>query len=857
MRPSTPAGDVADEHPYWALPIDEVFTLVDSAASGLSTEEARRRAADAPPPLGRRTSTDVELIARQFRSPILILLVAAAVLSEVLGETTDAVIITAIVAASGVLGFFQERGAVHAVNALLASVQVKCRVLRDGAVTTVPLGEVQRGEVVLLSAGDLVPGDCRVIEANNLLVDESTLTGEAYPAAKSTEVVAADAELADRDSAVHLGSHVASGAGRVVVVHTGSATEFGAVSAHLATRHVPTSFERGVTSFGLLLLRATAVLVIGVFVANIALNRPFVEALLFALALAVGLTPQMLPAIVTLSLSRGAALMAAKKVIVKRLDAIEDIGGLDVLCTDKTGTLTTGSVGMDASLSPRGEPDDAVARLAWMNAHHQTGFANPIDDAILASVPAPADRGERLAELPYDFTRKRLSVLVSNGDGTHVITKGAFEQVLQCCGTIAGQPAAAAEPELRDLYGRLSSEGYRVLAVATGAAPDSTELVADDEHGLDLVGLLTFSDPAKEGAREAVERLRDLNVSVRLITGDNRLAAAHIAAQMGLSLDDALTGADIARLDDAALAVRAERTTVFAEVTPIHKERIVRALSAAGHTVGFMGDGINDAPALHVADVGISVDTAVDVAKQTADLVLLEKDLGVLGDGIEAGRRVFANTLKYVHVTTSANFGNMLSMAAAAAFLPFLPLLPTQILLLNFLSDIPATTIATDRVDPEQLSSATRWDVRQVRNFMLVFGVVSTVFDLLTFALLRWWLHAEPEEFRSGWFIESTATELAVMLVLRTRRPFLTSRPSRALAWSSAAVLCIVAVLPFSPVASSLGLGHLPAGTMLALVAVVATYVVVTEVLKLRTSFLFNPTRPRIHRSLGRTMRRG
>ncbi|MEY4173525.1 MAG: magnesium-translocating P-type ATPase, partial [Actinomycetota bacterium] len=786
------------------------------------------------------------------RSPILILLVAAALLSQLLGETTDAVIITHIVLASGVLGFFQERGAVHAVNSLLASVQVRCRVVRDGATVNAPILSVVRGDVVLLSAGDVVPGDCRVLEANNLLVDESTLTGEAYPAAKVVTAVPADAELADRDSVVHLGSHVASGTGTVVVVDTGAATEFGAVSAHLATRHVPTSFERGVTSFGLLLLRATAVLVVGVFVANIALDRPFVEALLFALALAVGLTPQMLPAIVTLSLSRGAALMAARRVIVKRLDAIEDIGGLDVLCTDKTGTLTSGSVGMDASLSPTGEPDPHVGRLAWLNARHQTGFANPIDDAILASVPAPEDAGERLAELPYDFTRKRLSVLVRDADGTHIITKGAFEQVLQCCSTIAGAPLPEADPALRTLYERLSAEGYRVLAVAVGVVTDrrpDAGVMLDPAHerALDLVGLLIFSDPAKAGAREAIERLHGLNVSVRLITGDNRLAAAHIATQMGLSLDDALTGSDIARLDDAALAVRADRTMVFAEVTPIHKERIVRALSAAGHTVGFLGDGINDAPALHVADVGISVDTAVDVAKQTADLVLLEKDLGVLGDGIEAGRRVFANTLKYVHVTTSANFGNMLSMAAAAAFLPFLPLLPTQILLLNFLSDVPATTIATDRVDDEQLRRASRWDVRQVRNFMIVFGMVSTVFDLLTFALLRWWLKAEPEVFRSGWFIESTATELAVMLVLRTRRPFLRSRPSRALAVSSAAVLAIVTVLPFTPLAHGLGLGRLSLAALAALVAVVVAYVVVTEALKQRTSFLFDSGQPHRH----------
>jgi Mg2+-importing ATPase len=548
------------------------------------------------------------------------------------------------------------------------------------------------------------------------------------------------------------------------------------------------------------------------------------------LALAVGLTPQMLPAIVTLSLSRGAAAMARRRVIVKRLDAIEDIGGLDVLCTDKTGTLTTGAVGLDGALGVDGTPSSEVGRLAWWNAHHQRGFRNPIDDAVLATLAPPELIGECLGEVPYDFTRKRLSVAVDVGGRRLLVTKGAFEQVLGCCSTIAGTERADTEDAVRTVFADLSARGLRVLGVAVRTlGADELPIGPDDEVRADFVGFLTFSDPPKPGAREAIDRLRQLEVSLRLVTGDNHLAARHIAVAMGLRTDTMLTGAELAGLDDAALVERVATTEVFAEVSPLDKERIVRALSTAGHTVGFLGDGINDAPALHVADVGISVDTAVDVARQTADLVLLDKDLGVLGAGIVAGRGVFANTLKYVHVTTSANFGNMLSMAATAAFLPFLPLLPMQILLLNFLSDVPATSVSTDRVDPEQLGQPSRWDVRLVRTFMIVFGLVSTVFDLITFAVLRWGFGAGPELFRTGWFIESTATELAALLVLRTRRPFVRSRPGTALAATSLAVLVIVVALPFTPLVTALGLTSPSAGLLGALAAITVGYVVATE----------------------------
>ena len=821
---------------WWADDIGIVFSAVGSGPTGLTGVEAVRRLGESPAPIGRQMSSDVELVVRQFRSPILLLLIAAAVLSQVLGEKVDAAIIAVIVAGSGVLGFFQERGAVRAVHSLMTSVQIHCQVWRDGTPIAVAVRDVVRGDVVDLRAGDVIPGDGVVIEANDLRVDESALTGEAYPRHKRQGVVDANAALVDRTNSVHLGTHVVSGEGRVLVVNTGSETEFGRVASHVAARHVPTSFERGVTQFGLLLLRSTAVLVVSVFVVNLVLHRPFIDSLLFSLALAVGLTPQMLPAIVTLSLSRGATEMARRRVIVKRLEAIEDIGGIDVLCTDKTGTLTAGAVALDAALDPNGSVDADVSRLAWLNAHHQTGFPNPVDDAVLSSVSVSVsarwDVGRRVAEIPYDFERKRLSVVVSSVDGVVMITKGAVEKVFEVCTTLRGRPIEGELDRLRAVVSDLSSSGLRVLGVASRPVSGDHSDPHFDEAGLDFVGFLTFLDPPKPGAREAIARLAGLNVSTRLVTGDHRLAARHIADLMGIPCDRILTGTDIAGLTDRELAEQVGEVSVYAEVTPIDKERIVRSFSRSGHSVAFLGDGINDAPAIHAADVGISVDTAVDVAKESADVVLLDKELEVIGDGVEAGRRIFANTLKYVYVTTSANFGNMLSMATAALFLPFLPLLPAQILLLNFLSDIPGTTIATDLVDAEQLRTSRRWDIRAVRSFMIVFGVTSAVFDFTTFAVLRLGFHADPTDFRSGWFVESTITELAAMLVLRTARPFHRSRPSSALALSSALVLAVTVVIPYSPLASPLGLDGPRPATMLALAAITVAYVGATELAK-------------------------
>lgn len=820
---------------FWSEPLAETFRATAAQPAGLtSAEAARRLAVEGPNALGHvHSHRGLRLLLAQFTNPIMLILATATALSMALGDLTDGAIILAIIAASGLLGFWQERNAGRSVEALLARVRVEVDVLRDGQEVAVPAEDVVPGDVLVLRAGDVVPADGRILEARSLLVDEAALTGESYPAEKYPGTVPADAGLSARSNAVFLGTHVTSGRGTAVVVRTGTRTEFGELAAQLATRDVTTRFERGISAFGVLLVRAMVVLVAGIFAVNLFLGRPLVDSLLFSLALAVGLTPQLLPAIVAVSLSTGARQMAREQVIVKRLDAIEDFGGMSVLCTDKTGTLTTGTAGFDRAVDLQGRPDDEVLRLARLNAGLQQGFGNPLDDALLAGAP-PVDRSLRVDEIPYDFRRKRLSVLV-DGSPRLLVTKGAVASVLAVCTEAVLDadvvPLGSVRARVEDRFAELSAQGYRVLAVATRPLPAARASV-EDETAMTLRGLLAFADAAKPGAMEAISDLADLGVSVRLVTGDNRLAAGKAAADAGIPTQELLLGPDIEALDDDALIRRIAGVAVFAEVEPLHKERLVRALRAAGATVGFLGDGINDAAALHAADVGISVDTAVDVAKQSAAIVLLNKDLTVVADGVRLGRQTFANTLKYIRVTISANFGNMVSMSAAAAFLPFLPLLPRQILLLNFLSDIPGTTIAGDRVDPEQVTSPRAWDIRSIRRFMIVFGLLSSVFDIATFVVLRALHDAGPTEFRSAWFVMSTGTELVALLVLRTRRSFWRSRPGRALLISSALVAVLTLALPYSPVAPMLGLDAVPPGILASLLVLTVAYVAANELVK-------------------------
>jgi len=841
VRETRAATDIGLPHAvpsFWASPLDDLVRALDTDAHGLTSEEAaRRRRRSGPNTIEpSRTHRGVRLLVAQFESPIIAILAAATAVAMTLGDTIDGVIILAIIVISGVLGFVQEHRAGRAVDALLAQVRVHVEVLRDGHEIAVPADDVTPGDVVVLRAGDIVPADGRVLDSRSLLVDEAALTGESYPVEKAAGTTAAELGLAKRTNAVFLGTHVVSGTGRVLVAATGASTEFGAVAATLESAEVTTRFERGITAFGLLLVRAMIVLVTTIFVVNVILHRPVVDSLLFSLALAVGLTPQLLPAIVAIALSTGAREMATRQVIVKRLDAIEDFGAMTVLCTDKTGTLTAGAAELDQALDVNGLVSDEVLRLARLNASLQQGFANPLDAAVLKGAP-PADAALRLDEVPYDFERKRLSVLLDASPPV-LITKGAFAEVVAICtdAEVDGRlvPLESVRQQLDRQFAELSAHGYRVLAVATRDLPGRATVSRDDETAMTVRGLLAFADPPKAGAADAIGELQALGVSVRLVTGDNGLAARQVASAVGLRVDNALVGSRIDELDDVELAATVADVAVFAEVGPLHKQRIVQALRAGGEAVGFLGDGINDAAALHAADVGISVDTAVDVAKQTAAIVLLDKSLAVVADGVRLGRKTFANTLKYVRVTTSANFGNMLSMAAASAFLPFLPLLPRQILLLNFLSDVPGTTIAADDVDAEQLERPRAWDIGSIRRFMVVFGLVSSAFDILTFLVLRIGFDAGAALFRSGWFIESTATELAVMLVLRTARPFWRSRPGRALLASSLLVAVITVVLPYSPLTEPLGLVGVPARVLVVLGLLTGLYVAVNEAVKRR-----------------------
>ncbi|MCD9197460.1 magnesium-translocating P-type ATPase [Aeromicrobium wangtongii] len=823
---------------FWSRSADEVLTALGSSTGGLTTQQAdaalegqTSRRSEAT-----REASSWHLLLRQFVSPIELILVAATVLSGILGDWTDAGIILVILVLSGVLGFVQERNAGKAMKALLASVEVTAQVLRDGERVAVAMDEVVPGDVAVLSAGDLVPGDCLVLTSRELVVDESALTGETFPVEKRPGIIPAAAAIAERANEVFLGTHVSSGTATVVVVHTGAHTEIAAVSARLRSPAPRTGFERGMTAFGLLLGRVMLVFAGVILLLNIALDRSVLDSVLFALALAVGVTPQLLPAIVSISLAQGARAMARQRVIVRRLDVIEDFGAMRILCSDKTGTMTQGRIELGAALTHDGADSATVAELAALNAGLQQGWKNPIDEAIIRAHPPGAD-AEAIDELPYDFRRKRLSVLVRRGGAAEpvVVTKGALADVLAVCteartstGTV---PLDEAAGQIQQTFATLSAGGFRVLGVAMRPLRVDQLQLGDEAH-MTFMGLLTFADPVKPDAAATVADLVDAGVSVRMVTGDNRLVAAHVAAAVGLDISRVWTGADIDDLDDAALAAALQGVEVFSEMNPLQKERVVHAFRATGEVVGYLGDGINDAPSLHAADVGISVDTAVPVAKQSAAIVLLDKDLGVLLHGVRQGRQTFANTMKYIFMTTSANFGNVLSMAFAAVTLPFLPLLAGQILLVNLLTDLPAATIATDRVDAEQLRRPREWNTRLIGRYMLVFGSLSTVFDLTTFVVLRVGFDADATEFRSAWFVGSVLTEVGVLFVLRTRHPFFRSRPSGWLVLASVVVAAVAVALPYSDAAGALGLERIPAGLLAVVVLITVGYLAATEVMK-------------------------
>jgi Mg2+-importing ATPase len=824
---------------YWSQAPDRLTEAVHSAPDGLTTADARQRLVQFGPNElePKERATPLKLFLSQFKSPIVLILLFATGVSAATQEWVDAVIILAIVLGSALLSFSQEYSASNAAERLRAQVTVRATVLRDRQPQSIPAEEVVPGDVALLSAGSLVPADGVLLEGRDFYVNQAVLTGETFPVEKRPGAVAAGAGLTERSNCVFMGTNVRSGSARVLVVHTGAATAFGQIADRLALRPPETEFERGIRRFGFLLTEVMFVLVLIVFAVNVFLHKPVLDSLLFSIALAVGLTPQLLPAIISINLSKGSQTMATHGVIVRRLESIENLGSMDVLCTDKTGTLTAGVVQLDGALDVQGQPSEEVFRYAYLNARLQTGLANPLDEAIVAHAQLDLGSVVKVDEVPYDFVRKRLSVVVQQGERRVLVTKGALDNVLAVCTQAqeGGSPVAlddARRAQIQQRFTTWSGQGFRVLGLAIREVPHRSGYSRNDEQGLTFVGFLLFFDPPKPDVLETIAGLAGLGVQLKIITGDNRLVALHTAAAVGLEVTGALTGAELGELRDEALWQAVENTNLFVEVDPNQKERIILALQKRGHVVGYMGDGINDAPALHAADVGISVDQAVDVAKEAADFVLLRHDLAVLHEGIVLGRSAFANTLKYVFITTSANFGNMFTMAGASLFLPFLPMLPMQILLTNFLTDFPAMTIAGDSVDLELIERPRRWNIHFIRDFMVTFGAVSSVFDYLTFGLLLLIVRATETPFQTAWFLESVLTELLILLVIRTRRPFFRSRPGRYLTISALVVAAITAILPYSPLQGLLGFTPLPLPLLLALLGITVLYIATSEVAK-------------------------
>lgn len=825
--------------PWWSASVKQVAQDIDSSPSGLSTAEATMRLQR----YGTNTLRDKDdsgvtrLLLQQLSSPIVLILIAAAILSFIMHDATDGLIILFIVIVSGLLGFWQEYRAASVMASLQQLVAVQAEVLRDGVICKISLEDIVPGDVVILSAGSNVPADCRLLEARDLFVNEATLTGESFPIEKMPGDLPADTPLARRSNILFQGTHVVSGIGRALVLRTGLDTQFGEIAEQLRIRPEETNFERGVRQFGMLLIRVTLILVILIFAFNVYLQRPVLDSFLFALALAVGLTPELLPAIISVNLASGARRMASRKVIVKRLVSIENFGSMDVLCSDKTGTLTEGKVRLEGALDVDGRPSERILQLAGINAVFQTGFTNPIDEAIVAAAGESLANAACLDEIPYDFARKRLSVLVTMDAQTLLVTKGALAQVLSVCTQVAmgsGEivPIGGHQQTIEERFAAFSAHGLRTLGLAVKALPGRTTVARDDEAGMTFVGFLLFGDPLRPGIAATIEELRGLGVELKIITGDNLLVAQAVASQIGLSGVKIVSGQALRQVGDDALPQLARDTDIFAEIEPNQKERIIYALRKAGHVVGYMGDGINDAPALHAADVGLSVQGAAGVAKEAADIVLLEPDLAVLTAGVREGRSTFANTQKYVFMATSANFGNMFSMAGASLLLPFLPLLPKQILLTNLLTDLPEMTIATDRVDAEAIQRPQHWDIKFIRSFMLRFGLLSSVFDFITFGTLFFILNASPELFRTGWFVESVVSASLVVLVLRTRGPFWRSRSSRALALATLIVVVATILLPYTPLGSMFGLVPLPPVFLAITGVIVAMYISSAESLK-------------------------
>lgn len=828
---------------------DSAWWLTDSTAeratdeAGLTTDEVHARLAEFGPNLFdvRQQQPLILQFLSRFRNPLVLLLLVASAISALTGEVANFAIIFAIVLFSVTLDFVQEHRAGKAAESLRQSVSVRAKVLREGAEVETPVADVVRGDLVILSAGDMIPADGLILEARDLFVKQALLTGEPYPVEKRPGSVTSDStDIQDAANAVFMGTSVISGSAKMRVVKTGADTAIGAIADRIRRQPPPSAFEIGTHRFGLLIMRLTILLVLFVLLVNALLQRPWLESFLFAVALAVGLTPELLPMVVSVTLSRGALHMAKKRVIVKRLSAIQNLGSMDILCTDKTGTLTEAKIRLERHVDATGKPSDRVLELAYLNSAFETGLKSPLDEAILDHRHIDVREWKKIDEVPFDFERRRVSVLVEGRDERLLVVKGAAEEIIALCNSyedtdnrVQASLDASALARISAQRIALETEGFRLLGIAWRQVPrDHQHAVVSDEMELVFAGFAGFLDPPKASAGAALAALAESGVTVKIVTGDSELVTQHVCASLNIAVQGVLTGKEISEMDDAALRVKAEQTNLFCRVNPSQKDRIILALKASDHVVGYLGDGINDAPSLHSADVGLSVDSAVDVAKEAADMILLDQDLHVLHEGVLEGRRTFANVMKYIMMGTSSNFGNMFSMAGASLLLPFLPMLPTQILLNNILYDISEVPIPLDEVDVDDLRRPQVLDINFIRNFMLIIGPISSAFDFLTFYILLAILNANEALFRTGWFVESLSTQVLVIFIIRTRGNPFKSRANPVLVATSCAIAIIGALLPFSPLASYFGFVPPPGRFYLLLAAMVVDYLVIVEFAK-------------------------
>lgn len=824
--------------PFSSTDIEQLYQALQSCSDGITSTLAEQRLADQKKEQRERSrvSRELHLLFRQFTNPLVLLLLIAVILSALLGETTDALIILVILLTTGLLGFFQEVQAGRSLEKLQQLTQTLALVVRDGREAEIPAADVVPGDVVLLNAGDILPADCRILESNELHINESTLTGESFPVEKSPGIVPENSLLNQKHNCLWQGTSVVSGTARVLAVHTGQATIFGQM-AHSLAQTPETVFEKGIKHFGLFLLRITIILSLVILGVNLYFQKPFFSSVLFSLALAVGMAPELLPAIMTFTMSAGAKRMMQKKVLVKKLSSIFNFGEVQVLCTDKTGTITEGTVRVKSIVNVQGDPDELLQLWAYLNATLQNGFDNPID-AALAQLQLFTTGYEKVNELPYDFIRKRLSVAVQKNGHKLIITKGAVPNVLEVCDHVE-TGSDTLQPMDKDLSARLtaqfaaySQQGYRVLGLATKELA-SDRMSRSDEEGMVFRGFILLEDHLKESVLSSIKRLEALHVAIKVITGDNRYAALRVTQEIGIEHPVVITGEELDAMTSEALTIRALQTDIFAEIEPHQKERVVKSLQLSHLSVAYMGDGINDVAAIHAADVGISTNNAVDVAREAADFVLLEKDLSVLVDGIYEGRRSFANSMKYIFISTGATFGNMFSVAGASLLLPFLPMLPKQILLNNLVTDLPFLTIASDGVEADQLATPRKWDLHTIQDFMVVFGIHSSAFDFLTFYLLYGYFHLSGAPFQTGWFLESALTEVLILFVVRTQRPLLHSRPGKWLLATGLLAMMLILYLPFSPFATPLGFSGMEARWLLSLFGVLLLYLLTADGLKI------------------------